>query len=407
MANELLTTDLVTREAVRRFNNEMVMLAKVDRQFEDKFSKVGDTIRIRQPLYFEATDGATISSLDDLTEGSTSLQLSFRKKVAFKVTSQDLTLDIEDFSERYIAPAMRELVQKVELEIANTYKQIYNFVGTPGSEPSTFLDVGAAKAKLDELGVPIRDVKHAFYNPTAAVNLANSLNAVFPQQIATMAIEEAMITKYAGFEIITAQTIKSHTAGTQGGTPLINGASQNVTYAATKDTGTQTLNVDGWTASVTDVLREGDVFTIAGVNSVNRHSREDTGDLAQFVVRANADSNGSGETALTISPAIIIDGAYQTVTAEPADGAAVTVVTGASDAVHKQNMAWHRNAITVAMAPLDIPPGSVDSSRQTMDNISIRTVVFYNGTDDESTWRFDILFGVKAQNPGFAIRTTS
>ena len=31
----------------------------------------------------------------------------------------------------------------------------------------------------------------------------------------------------------------------------------------------------------------------------------------------------------------------------------------------------------------------------------------YNITDDETVYRFDILYGVKAQNPDFAVRTTS
>ena len=404
----LINTSLVTKFAVKEFVNAMQMATRVDRQLDDQYRKVGDTVTVRRPVMWEATDGAVISSLDEAEEGSVAVTLNRRKKVAFKFTSQDLTLEVDDFNERYVKPAMVELVQQVESDIADAYKEIFNFVGTPGTEPSNFLAVGAARAKLNKLGVPMADPKAAFYNPDAALALANSLQNVFPQQIATRAIEEAMISKYAQFEIFENQSLKTHTTGTftTGSTPLINGATQDVTYASSKGTGTQTLITDGW-AFTTLALTEGDVFTIAGVNSVNRRSREDTGELAQFVVRADGTSDGAGNLTLTIAPAMITSGPYQTVTAAPADGAAIVPVTGTEATGYVQNLAFHKNAITLAMAPLVMPPGNVDASSETFEGVSIRSIADYVFTDDEGVWRFDILYAVKVQNPGFAVRTTS
>lgn len=407
----LINTQLVTKFAVKEFANAMQMMTRVDRQLDSQFKKVGASIDVRRPVMWEATDGAVVASFDEAEEGLVSVTLDKRKKVAFKFTSQDLTLEVDDFNERYIRPAMVELAQKVESDIADTYKEIFNFVGTPGTEPSDFLAVGAARAKLNKLGVPMADAKAAFYNPDAALQLANSLKNVFPQQIATRAIEEAMITKYAQFEIFENQSLKTHTTGTHttGSTPLVNGAAQNVTYASSKDTGTQTLITDGWVVSTADVLTEGDVFTIAGVNSVNRRTREDSGEPAQFVVRAAATTDGTvgGPLTLTIAPAIIVDGPYQTVTAAPADDAAIAVITGAEDTGFVQNLAFHRNAITLAMAPLDMPPGNVEAASESFESISIRSVRDYDIVNDTGLWRFDILYAVKVQNPGFAVRTTS
>lgn len=404
----LINTDLVTKFAVKEFANAMQMMTRVDRQLDPLYKKVGDTIDVRRPVMWEATDGAVISSFDEAEEGSVAVQLTQRKKVAFKFTSQDLTLEIDDFNNRYVKPAMVELAQKVESDIADSYKEIFNFVGTPGTEPSNFLAVGAARAKLNKLGVPMAETKAAFYNPDAALQLANSLQNVFPQQVAKRAIEEAMITKYAQFEIFENQSLKTHTTGTftTGSTPVINGAAQNVTYTASKDTGTQSLITDGWAVS-TLVLTEGDVFTIAGVNAVNRRTREDTGELAQFVVRADGTSDGAGNLTLTIAPAIIVDGPYQTVTAAPADNAAIAPVTGTEATGYVQNIAFHRNAITLAMAPLVMPPGNVEASSESFESVSIRSVRDYDITNDTGLWRFDILYAVKVQNPGFAVRTTS
>ena len=189
---------------------------------------------------------------------------------------------------------------------------------------------------------------------------------------------------------------------------MINGAAQNTTYASSGAAWTQTLATDGWTNSTTDILLAGDVITIAGVNSVNRRTRVDTGDLQTFVVTTDATSGAStGPASLTISPPIITSGPYQTVTAAPADGAAIVVKTGAGGTSHKQNLAFHPNAITLAMAPLDLPTQGAEASRESFDNVSIRTVTQYAIGTDTTTYRFDILYGVKAQNPDFAVRTTS
>lgn len=408
MANDFKNTSLVTRFAVKEFLNALVMGQKVDRQLDDSrvFSgKIGATANVRRPVLFEAADGATLVKRD-LEEAIIPVTLDNRKHVGFAVTSEDLTLRIEDANERYIKPAMQELAQKVESALAESYTSIFNFVGTPGTAPSSFLDVGAAGTKLDNLGVPMSN-RVAFYDPAASLSLADGLKSVFPMKIAEKAIEEASIGRYAGFDIFKSQSLKMHTVGVATGTPLVNGGGQNVTYSASKDTDSQSLITDGWTATQTGILKAGDVFTIAGVKSVNRRTREDTGELAQFVVLSDQDSDGSGNATFTISPAIITSGAFQTVTAAPADNAAITVVTGAGGSSHRQNMAFHPNAITLATAHLDMPSAGAEASRESFEGISIRAVRQYDIGSDETSFRFDILFGVKVQNAGFAVRTTS
>jgi hypothetical protein len=59
----------------------------------------------------------------------------------------------------------------------------------------------------------------------------------------------------------------------------------------------------------------GDVFTLPLVFSVNPVTKQSTGSLMQFVVTANASSDGSGNLTAIISPAIITAGPFQNVTA--------------------------------------------------------------------------------------------
>ena len=407
MANAFKNTTKVTKYAVIDFENSLEMAACCDRQAEKEFRKVGQTIKVRRPVRFETESGATISSSTDIEEGTIDVTLDQRHHVSFAVSSQDMTLEIDEFRSRYVTPAMEELAQLVETTIGQSYTNIYNFVGTPGTTPASFLAVANAKKLLDETGVPMKLMKDAFYDSEAIINLADALKGVFPESISRKAIENAMIKRLADFRIYQNQSLPMHTVGVATGTPLVNGASQNTTYLLSKDTWTQSLVTDGWTNSQTGILKAGDVFTIAGVNAVNQRTRASTGNLQTFVVTADADSGAStGPATLTISPPIITSGPYQTVDAAPADDAAITVKTGTGGSQYRQNLAFNRNAITLATAPLDVPPGSVESSQATHKNVSIRTVIFYDGTTDITTWRFDVLFGVKVQNPGFAVRTT-
>ncbi len=408
MAQNFKNTSLVTRLMLKEFMNSLQMGAKVDRQLDSQFRKVGDTINVRRPVMFKATDGAVISSADDVEERTAAVQLSERKKVNFEITSQDLTLSVEDFTKRYVAPAAAELAQQVESSIAEAYKQIGNFVGTPGTAPSTFLEVGTAAKVLTKLGVPMDMQWCAFYDEDASLALADGLKNVFPTSIATKAIENAAIGKYSKFMMYENQSLKLHTVGVATGVPLVDGASQATTYAASGDAWEQSIVTNGWTNSTAGILLAGDVVTFAGVNSVNRKTREDTGDLQTFVVKADVASGAStGPATLTISPPMIISGPYQTVTAAPANDAAIVVKTGAGGSSHKQNLAWHENAITLAMAPLDLPQDGATASRESFGNVSIRAVRQYDIINDKTIYRFDILYGVKAQNPDFAVRTTS
>ena len=92
----------------------------------------------------------------------------------------------------------------------------------------------------------------------------------------------------------------------------------------------------------------------------------------------------------------------KTVDSAPADGAAITVVSGAASTQYPQNLALHKNAFTLAMANLVIPR-SAEGSRASEDGISMRVVFDYDGLTDVELIRFDILYTTVAQNAGMAV----
>src|SRR5690348_17138457 len=122
MANTTLTADIIAKEAVMILDNELVMAKKVFRGYENEFDKkvngykAGETITIRKPTDFTVRDGATMS-VQDVTEGTTTMTVDKRKGVDFKFTSQDLTLKIDELSERVIKPAMVQLANQIDTDL--------------------------------------------------------------------------------------------------------------------------------------------------------------------------------------------------------------------------------------------------------------------------------------------------
>ena len=407
--NTLVTTDLVAKIFTTAFINGQQLLASVDKQLDNGiFEDKGETVRIQRPIMYEATDGAeiTVGQESSVQAGTVAVTLEFRKKVVFSLTTQQRTLDVPDLT-KLLEPGALELVQKVETEIALAGAQgFYNFSGVPGTTPGDFLAVAKAKAILNKLGVPMGKERNAFFDPDATVELSDGLQTVFPDAIATKAIEAAKIGRYGGFTLFENQSLITHTVGNWGGTPLVNGADQNTEYVTNMNTGIQNLITDGWDPNITGLLKKGDVITINGVKSVNRRSRRANATLAQFVLPADVNSDGGGNAIIPISPPIIIDGAYRTVDVAPANDIGINVITGAANSQHVQNLAFDPNAITVAFAKLVLPEDGTKASRKDFQGMSLRVTNKWNDTSDKNRWRADILFAVKVQNPGFGVRIT-
>jgi len=410
MANTLITPSLIAKEALMQLENNLVMANNVHREYKKEFTGgQGSTVSIRKPVKFVTTDGATRSN-QDVEEKTTSITIDQRKHVSWKFSTQDLTLSVEEYSERYIKPAAITLANTVDKDLAGLYKYAWNSLGTPGTTPDSFGDIALSAQRLDEMAVP-NDKRCMMLNPAAHYAVAgNQLTLDSVGAMGKSAYERAAVGYVAGFDTFSTQNVVNHTCGvhTTGSTPLVNGASQNVTYANAGNDNTQSLVTDGW-ANSTAVLKAGDVFTIAGVYAVNPVPGEgSTGKtnmpyLQQFTVTADASSDGSGNATLTISPAIITSGPQQTVDAAPADNAAITLL-GTESTAYPQNLGYHKNAFALVTVPLEMPDGAAFKARESHNGLSIRVVKDYDIDNDEDIIRMDILYGKKAIYPDLASR---
>lgn len=415
MSNTTLTADVVAKAALAILDNELGVVKTFHRAYEDEFSnqvngyKIGDTISIRRPADFTIRTGATLSA-QDVIEGKTTLTIDQQIGVDFQFTSSDLTLKITDLAERVMKPAMSTITNYMAYDCLNTmYKRIYNWVGTPGNTVNSFADFALAPQRLDTMAVPM-DARNAVLSPADHWGMLGSQTALYIQNAAQGAYRDGSLGRIGGVETRMNQMVPTHTVGALGGTPLVNGATQNVTYDTAKNTWTQSLITDGWTAAAAARVKEGDVFTLyaagtsgAKVKMVNPRTKQVTDVDQQFVITADGSSDGSGNLTLTISPPIITSGPHQTVNVAPADNAGL-VMLGTASTGYVQNMAYHKNTMGLAIVPMEMPAAAYGGHRESYKGISLRVIPIYDGTNDISKWRLDMLYGRKVIDPRLAVR---
>jgi hypothetical protein len=408
MPNVILTPQIVTKAAIGILENELTMAGMVYRGYEEEFDKkvngyeIGDTITIRKPTDFTVRSTITASA-QDVTEGKTSLVINQVAGVDFKFTSQQLTLNIGQLSERVIRPAMIQVANQIDVQVMALYKDIPQWVGTPGQTVKKFSDFALGPRNMDMRSVP-QGGRNAILAPNDYWDLAGSQTALFMQAIGQKAYRQGSVGEVGGVDSVMSQNAPTFTVGPLGGAPLVNGAAQGTAYDTT-GVNTQTLITDGWTAAAAARVVAGDVFTIASVFDVNPVTKATLPILKQFVVKAAGSSDGAGNLTLTIAPQIITSGAFQTVSVVPADNAALTFV-GTANTAYTNNLMFDKNAFALVMVPMVKPPGAVDCSRQSKNGISVRVIPFYDGVNDVSQWRLDCIYGTKTLDPRLAVRVS-
>lgn len=411
MANTTLTADIIAKEALMVLDNNLVMASKVHRAHESEFSseingyKVGTTVSIRRPADFTVRDGAT-ASIQDVTEGKTTLVIDKQKGIDFEFTSEQLTLKIGDLSERVIKPAMVQLANQVDRDIMDLYYNVPSWVGTPGQTVNSFADFAKAPERLDEGAVP-QAQRCGVLSPADHWALVGSQTDLYSNTIINPAYRKGDSGMVGGVDLYQSQNVPTHTVGAVAGTVLVDQALTTATtaYADVKDSMTQVIHIDGLTGA-TAAIKQGDVFTIADVYAVNPVTKQKLDYLQPFTVMADATA-ASNEVDLTVYPALIWTGAHQTVAVSTGvtdlNNKAVTF-KGTASTAYRQNMAFHKNAFALAMVPMVMPAGAVDGARQSYNGLSVRVQPYYDGTNDKSAWRLDILYGVKAIDPRLATR---
>lgn len=397
--NVLLTSTLITREAMRVLENNLTTTKCVNRQYDDKFgvegAKVGQIVNARKPIRVVGRTGQA-AAIEGIVETSVPVPLTTQAGVDLEVSQADLLLSIDDFGDRILKPCVSNIANRMDADVNALAIQINNIEGTPGTTPSALLTYLLAGVDLDNEATPMDGDRHLVLTPLSQAYIVDALKGLF-QQASSIAEQYAkgQMGTAIGFQWYMDQNITTFQVGPLGGTPLVSGAGQ---------TG-NTLLTKGWTSSAASRLVPGDVFTLASVYSTNPQSRMSTGVLRRFTVTLPFSSDGSGNGTVTFSPPLIPSGQYQTVNTTAAADAAITVV-GAANTSSPQNLAFHRDAFTLVTADLPMPRG-VDMSGRLSDKqlgISILFVRAYDIMSGMLITRMDVLYGVAVLRQELACR---
>lgn len=397
--NSVVTPQWVTRESLRILHQKSNFIGRVNRQYDDRFvvagAKVGTVLDVRLPNKYVIRTGAPISA-QNTVERFVQLPVATQKGVDTNFSSLELTMQVDDFAERILRPAVARLAANIEADVLSMVKSTYNLVGTSTTTVG-FNTLTAANRILDDQLTPRDGLRTLTLGTQGVRDFMQDTKGLFH---AGRALEEQFLEgeldDVLGFDVYSNSLVVPYTFGTYGGSPtmLTTGAPQGNSGVGNQYIATSTLSTVGWSSGAT-TLNAGDVMTIAGVFAVHDETKVNLGYLKQFVVVNQVSDSSGAIAALVVSPALIAGGAYQNVSTLPATSAVISMAAP-SASVLATNIAYHRDAYIFASADL-ILPGSINkeefSEREEFEGISLRVVRRFDINNDFLPCRIDVLYG--------------
>lgn len=400
--SNVLTHQMVAREAAKMFVEEAPFIANINKGRQEEFGdavngfKKGDTVRIKIPPVPTVYNGAVFAeggTPDDFGEKSVNLTVDTQKHTGIQFGSAQKKLDLTEFKERYLRPAIQTLSSVVEADLLQrAYAGVPNLVGTPGSVPTQMKVYGQARSKLQHYLAPASD-RSVVFSSDANLELVDSSKALFhAKKEIDRGFLRGSIGEAQGADFYEHQSCPIHTNGSKVTGVTVSGASQSG----------GSLLVGGLTAA--DTITKGSVFTIAGVYATHPLTGLPYAHLQQFVVRENFTAAGTTGT-IQIYPEIKAAMPNKTVSALPANSAALTFV-GAAATAYRQDLMFHRDAFTTAMVPLDVLPGCEGYTARLPNGFSVRVMTGGDFTNDKEATRIDVLYGFSVVRGIHASRIT-
>jgi len=394
VAQSLLSPTIITREALRILHANLNFIGNINKQYDPQFAnsgaspsgKIGPTLTIRMPNQYTVRTGANLST-QDTVETSQVLTVSTQKGVDTVFSSQDLTLTIDEFSKRYLQPAMSVLATNIEADALSMILDVYNAVDDNAAAFS-YKDFANGRRILNQYLAPNMD-RCATLTPGHTVSFLDAIKGFFnPQESVSRPYLTGKIGKVNGFDTYENTVLNNFQSGT---------AAAATGYTATLTSGSATAVM----AAGATTFKKGDIVTFSTVFAVDPETKVSRGFLQQFVVTADY-AGGAGN--MSISPTPVTSGATQNVTNVGA-GLTVAKVGGGASALYNQSLLFHPEAFTFVSADLiDVSKFGAWGSRQVMDGISMRIARQYDISTDTIPCRIDVLYGYKTLRPQLACR---
>lgn len=396
MSNTILTHQMIAREAAAMLVEEDNLIPNINTGYDGEFGspvdgyKKGATISIGIPPVPVTWTGSTFVD-NDVIEGKVNLTLSEQIGAGLKFTAVEKALNLSQFKERFLRPAMNSVRTQVQSYLqAQMAVGAGQVVGTSGTLPTTRKVYAQAGAALDR-GLAPSDQRTILFSSDANVELQDANAALFnPSKEISAEFDTGYVGKYSGFKFYTSQTLPLQVGNSSTAYVLTSAPAAGATAIAV-ETGT-------------GAIAQGTIITIAGVHAVHPITGVSNGQLRQFVVTA-AYAGGAGN--LSVYPALTptTSNAIGTIDALPSAGAAVTILDTQAAPGARQNLAFQKNAFAAAFAPLPVL-ASCEGYTATAGNVSVRVMTFGDGFNDLERTRVDVLLGSAVIRPDHICRIT-
>jgi hypothetical protein len=396
MPGTFLTPNMITREALRILHQKLTFVGSINREYDKSFAKdgakIGDTLRVRLPNQYTVRTGQNLSA-QDTNENQVSLTVGTQRGVDTHFTSSELTMSLDDFSQRILEPSMSVLAAAIEADALTMYQDVSQSDWNGGAA-ATYQRLLRGRKIMQDALAPSND-RTALLNTQDNVDLVDALKGLFQDSTGiAKQYREGYMGRTGGFDFSENTLMPRHTRG-----------AANTAYTTNTQVGTLPLVATPVTAITvatgTGAMNDGDVFTIAGVFAVHPETKANTGVLQQFVVTT---ANAGGAVSVQISPAIVLAGGAQNVVIPSTSATAAITFFGTASATVSTSLLYQKDAFAFATADLQMPRGVDFAAREVMDGISMRIVRDYDISTDRFPCRIDVLYGFRTLRPQLAVR---
>lgn len=359
MPNTILTPSVIANEALMVLKNNLVMANLVHRDYEKEFVKVGDTVTACKPAKFVAKNFTGAVSPQDIEESGIPVKMDRLRDVTVQVTSKEMSLNIKDFSNQVIEPAMQAIAQAVDGDVLATAIQgaSRTITASDDSAQKPTKDIAKLASYLDFAGVPIQN-RRLVLNPSHKLNYVTDDNM---SKVSYSGDSKALRDAELG-KLYTMDTYMSQNAPYPFGY-LDNKVGTAKSFKVSGTAGESIVSLSALnTASAT--VKKGDCFIVDG-----------------YVYHITEDKTGASNAIESV--------AINQPLHDNLDAIEATVVSA------PMSVGFHRNGIALVTRSLDLPMGNKNSYVASADGLAVRVVFDYDSTHKIDTCSFDILYGIK------------
>jgi hypothetical protein len=390
----------VTAEVLRVLYNNCAALRSIGREHEDYFQQktpIGTTLSIKRPWRPLGRQGQAFQP-EPIVQTTVPLTISYWRggDFIYNDTDEALFLSMDRFHEDYSRPLGIMIGNQIDADLL-AYMQVTtpNFVGTPGTIPTTTATYNSARTNLNKLLAPDND-RSVIWTSDFEQNLIGASQTLFnPSSVVGKQYLTGVVGSYAGFDFMRDEQIPGFTVGTYAGAGRVNGANQSGS----------SLITNNWTSSSLS-LNPGDRFTIAGVYKVNpsglHTAYSGNANLMQFVVTQSV-TDTTGAATLQIYPPIIPSGQFQNCSGSPAANAAITIQGTTGQSVNTA-FAFQKEAYTAAFVklhkPMNVMAEVMGGEESGTPGIYLRSIRQWQSSGPYAgyeTERMDVIYGFAAQ----------